>query len=106
MPPGPALVPEIVALSHFDWDRDIVRFNSGELAVSEIHREKLVRGSAPGKIPGYALHQRGCGDYISMPGALDELGLRPPVVPIKAPNVGVSRRGRAPIREASLGQGF
>ena len=62
--------------------------------------EKLIRQYAAGEITWRALRERGFKDYVQVLGALGELGLKPPVAPMRGPNVEARRRGRATIREA------
>ena len=66
----------------------------------ETEKEKLIRQYAAGEITWRALRERGFEDYVQVLGALGELGLRPPVAPMRGPNVEARERGRAIIREA------
>ncbi len=68
--------------------------------MAETEREKLIRQYAAGEITWHALREQGFDDYVQVLGALGELGLRPPVAPMKGPNVEARKRGRAVIREA------
>jgi hypothetical protein len=63
-------------------------------------RETLLRRYAAGDISWRELRERGFDDYIDVLGGLGELGLRPPVAPMRGPNVAARERGRAIIREA------
>ena len=67
-------------------------------------REKLIRQYAAGEITWRALHERGFDDYVQVLGALGELGLRPPVAPMRGPNVAARERGRATLRAALRAQ--
>ena len=66
----------------------------------ETDKEKLIRQYAADEITWRALRERGFDDYVQVLGALGELGLRPPVAPMRGPNVEARERGRAMIREA------
>jgi hypothetical protein len=66
----------------------------------ETEKEKLIRQYAAGEITWRALRGRGFEDYVQVLGALGELGLRPPVAPMRGPNVEARHRGRGIIREA------
>ena len=68
--------------------------------MTEIDKEKLIRQYAAGEITWRALRERGFDNHVQVLGALGELGLRPPVVPMDEPNVEARQRGRAIIREA------
>jgi hypothetical protein len=68
--------------------------------MTENDREELIRQYAAGQITWHALRERGFDDYVQVLGALGELGLRPPVAPMRGPNVEARRRGTAIIREA------
>ena len=68
--------------------------------MTEKEREKLVRQYSGGEITWRDLRERGFEDYIEVLGALDELGLRPPIAPMTGPNVEARQRGRALIRAA------
>lgn len=68
--------------------------------MTETDKEKLIRQYAAGEITWRALRERGFDDYVQVLGALGELGLRPPVAPMRGPNVAARERGRAIIREA------
>ena len=63
-------------------------------------KEKLIRQYAAGDISWHTLRERGFEDYVEVLGALGELGLRPPIAPMRGPNVEARRRGRALIAEA------
>src|SRR5438552_1305940 len=71
----------------------------GERQMADSDREKLIRQYAAGEITWRALRERGFEDYVQVLGALGELGLKPPVAPMRGPNVEARRRGRATIRE-------
>jgi hypothetical protein len=66
----------------------------------ESDKEKLIRRYAAGEITWRALRERGFDDYVQVLGALGELGLRPPIAPMRGPNVEARQRGRAILREA------
>lgn len=66
----------------------------------ETDKEKLIRQYAAGEITWRELRERGFEDYVQVLGALGELGLRPPIAPMRGPNVEARQRGRAIIREA------
>ena len=68
--------------------------------MTENEREKLIRQYAAGEIAWRVLRERGFEDYVQVLGALGELGLRPPLAPMRGPNLEARRRGRAAIREA------
>jgi hypothetical protein len=72
--------------------------------VTEHERETLIRQYAAGEITWHELRERGFEDYVQVLGALGELGLRPPVAPMRGPNVAARERGRAIIRAALLAQ--
>ena len=73
-----------------------------ERAMAEDDREKLIRQYAAGGITWHELRERGFDDYVQVLGALGELGLRPPIAPMRGPNVAARERGRSIIREALL----
>jgi hypothetical protein len=66
----------------------------------ESDKEKLIRRYAAGEITWRALREHGFDDYVQVLGALGELGLRPPIAPMRGPNVEARQRGRAILREA------
>jgi hypothetical protein len=68
--------------------------------MTENSKEELIRQYAAGEISWHALRERGFEDYVQVLGALGELGLRPPVAPMRGPNVEARQRGRAAIRKA------
>lgn len=68
--------------------------------MTETERENLIRQYAADEITWRALRERGFDDYVQVLGALGELGLRPPVAPMRGPNIAARERGRAIIREA------
>jgi hypothetical protein len=68
--------------------------------MTETEKEKLIRQYAAGEISWRELRERGFDDYVEVLGALGELGLRPPIAPMRGPNLESRRRGRAVIREA------
>lgn len=68
--------------------------------MTKTDKEKLVRQYAAGEITWRELRERGFDDYVQVLGALGELGLRPPIAPMRGPNVEARQRGRAIIREA------
>jgi hypothetical protein len=63
-------------------------------------KEQLIRQYSAGEVSWHTLRERGFGDYVEVLGALGELGLRPPIAPMRGPNVEARRRGRTLIREA------
>jgi hypothetical protein len=67
-------------------------------------RETLIRQYAAGEVTWHELRERGFEDYVQVLGALGDLGLRPPVVPMEGPNVEARQRGRAILREALRAQ--
>ena len=67
----------------------------------ESEREPLIRKYAAGEISWHDLRARGFEDYVQVLAGLGELGLRPPVAPMKGPNVEDRRRGLAIIRDRS-----
>ena len=67
-------------------------------------RETLIRQYAAGEVTWHELRERGFEDYVQVLGALGDLGLRPPVVPMECPNVEARQRGRAILREALRAQ--
>lgn len=68
--------------------------------MTEADKEKLIRQYAADEITWRKLRERGFDDYVQVLGALGELGLRPPIAPMRGPNVAARERGRAMIREA------
>jgi hypothetical protein len=62
-------------------------------------REGLIRQYAAGEVTWHALRERGFADYVEVLAGLGELGLRPPVAPMKGPNVAARERGRRILRE-------
>jgi hypothetical protein len=68
--------------------------------MTETDRERLIRQYAAREISWRELRGRGFENYVEVLGALGELGLRPPVAPMRGPNVAARERGRAAIREA------
>lgn len=69
-------------------------------AMAEPGKEELIRKYAAGEITWRALREHGFDDYVQVLGALGELGLRPPVAPMRGPNVEIRQRGGAILREA------
>ena len=67
-------------------------------------REKLIRQYAAGEITWRTLLERGFDDYVQVLGALGELGLRPPVAPMRGPNVAARERGRGTLGAALRAQ--
>jgi hypothetical protein len=63
-------------------------------------REALIRRYAAGEVSWRELRERGFEDYVEVLGALGELGLRPPLAPMRGPNLEARRRGRALLRAA------
>jgi hypothetical protein len=72
----------------------------GRSSRADNDKQKLIRQYAAGEITWRALRELGLDDYVKVLAALGELGLRPPVAPMKGPNLEARRRGRALIREA------
>lgn len=68
--------------------------------MTEDDRSALLRRYAAGETTWHALREAGFEDYIEVLGGLGELGLRPPVAPMKGPNVAARLRGRAILRAA------
>jgi hypothetical protein len=68
--------------------------------MTENDKDRLIRQYAAGEITWRALHERGFDDYVQVLAELGERGLRPPVVPMRGPNVEARQRGLAIIREA------
>jgi hypothetical protein len=66
----------------------------------ESEKEELIRQYAAGEISWRRLRERGFEDYVQVLGALGELGLRPPLAPMRGPNVAARQRGIAILREA------
>jgi hypothetical protein len=68
--------------------------------MTESDKEKLIRQYAGGEITWRQLRERGFDNYVQVLGALGELGLRPPLAPMRGPNVAARQRGIAILREA------
>ena len=63
-------------------------------------RERMIRLYAAGEITWRELRERGFESYIDVLAALGTFGLRPPIAPMRGPNVAARERGRAAIRDA------
>ena len=63
-------------------------------------RQTLIRQYAANQINWHELRERGFDNYVQVLAGLGELGLRPPLAPMKGPNRAARERGRAVIREA------
>jgi hypothetical protein len=70
------------------------------MVMSASDREDLIRQYAAGEITWRRLRELGFDDYVQVLGALGELGLRPPLAPMRGPNVASRQRGIAILREA------
>jgi len=62
-------------------------------------KDKLIRQYAACEITWRALREHGFNDYVQVLAELAERGLRPPVAPMRGPNVEARQRGIAIIRE-------
>ena len=63
--------------------------------MTETDQQKLIRENAAGEITWSALRKRGFDNYLDALTELGKVGLRPPIAPMKGPNVEARRRGRA-----------
>ena len=68
--------------------------------MTETDQQKLIRENAADEITWSALRKRGFDNYLDVLTELGKLGLRPPIAPMKGPNVEARRRGRALLRQA------
>jgi hypothetical protein len=67
--------------------------------MTETDRQRLIRRYAAREISWRELRERGFENYVEVLGALDALGLRPPVAPMQGANVATRKRGRAAIHK-------
>jgi hypothetical protein len=71
-----------------------------DLVMIESEKEELIRQCAAGEISWRRLGQRNFEDYVQVLGVLGALGPRPPLAPMRGPNVAARQRGIAILRKA------